>query len=87
MNIPAGVLSARMKTWNNGLRWVHFLFGLSISAYFFFLPADGYSAAVNNVYKFGVIAVVFWTGVIKWQLPRISRWRQRNQTRRAQASP
>jgi hypothetical protein len=34
-----------------------------------------------------VIAVVFWTGVIKWQLPRISRWRQRNQTRRAQASP
>jgi len=72
-----------MKTWNTSLRWVHFLFGLSISGYFFFLPADGYSAAVNNVYKFGVIAVVFWTGVIKWQLPRISRWRQRRQIKQA----
>jgi hypothetical protein len=75
-----------MKTWNKALRWVHLLFGLSISAYFFFLPADGYSDAVNNIFKFGVIAVVFWTGIIKWQLPRIARWRSRNQIKRAQAT-
>jgi hypothetical protein len=72
-----------MKTWNKALRWVHFLFGLSISAYFFFLPADGYSDTVNNIYKFGVIGVVFWTGVIKWQLPRIARWRARDRIREA----
>ena len=75
-----------MKTANKVLRWVHLLFGLSISAYFFFLPAGGYSDAVNNVFKFGVIAVVFWTGIIKWQLPRISRWRARKRIKAARAS-
>jgi hypothetical protein len=63
-----------MKNWNVILRWVHFAAGISISLYFFLLPADGYSDTVNNIYKFGVIGFVFWTGVIKWQLPRIRRW-------------
>ncbi len=63
-----------MKNWNVTLRWMHFLAGLSISGYFFLLPSDGYSDTVNNIYKFGVIFFVFWTGVIKWQLPRIRRW-------------
>ena len=63
-----------MKNWNVTLRWLHFLAGLAISGYFFLLPAEGYSATVNNVYKFGVVGFVFWTGVIKWQLPRIRRW-------------
>lgn len=66
-----------MKNWNSILRWVHFLAGLLISGYFFLLPADGYSDTVNNVYKFGVITFVFWTGVIKWQLPRIRRWNKK----------
>jgi hypothetical protein len=74
-----------MKQWNIALRWVHFLFGLSISAYFFLLPAEGYSAAVNNVYKFGVIAVVCWTGFMKWQLPRFVRWRARRKGQQAAA--
>ncbi len=37
-------------------------------------------------FLFGLIAVVFWTGVIKWQLPRISRWRARDKIRQARAS-
>jgi hypothetical protein len=72
-----------VKNWNVTLRWLHFLAGLTISGYFFLLPADGYSATVNNVYKFGVVAFVFWTGVIKWQLPRIRRW---SKARRAAVS-
>ena len=74
-----------MKTANTVLRWVHLLFGLAIAAYFFFLPADGHSDAVNNVYS-GVIVVVFWTGIIKWQLPRISRWRARRRIKQAHSS-
>jgi hypothetical protein len=38
------------------------------------------------VYKFGVVAVVFWTGIIKWQLPRIARWRARDKIKQARAS-
>ena len=63
-----------MKNWNKILRWVHFLAGLSISYYFFFLPDDGWSDGVNNLYKFGIVGFVFWTGVIRWNLPRIRRW-------------
>jgi len=29
---------------------------------------------VNNVYKFVIVSIVFWTGVIRWNLPRIRRW-------------
>ncbi len=26
-----------------------------------------------------VMAVVFWTGIIKWQLPRIKKWNRKRQ--------
>ena len=60
--------------WNEGLRWIHFLFGLSTSGYFFLMPADGRSDTVNTVYKFGIVSIVFWTGVIRWNLPNTHRW-------------
>jgi hypothetical protein len=63
-----------MRNWSKILRWVHFLAGLSITVYFFFMPADGWSDGVNNVYKFGIVSFVFWTGVIRWNLPRIRKW-------------
>ena len=66
-----------MKNWNSILRWVHFLAGLSISYYFLFMPAAGWSDGVNNLYKFGIVGFVFWTGVIRWNLPRIRRWSKR----------
>ena len=62
--------------WNKTLRWAHFLVALSITYYFFFMPSDGWSDGVNNFYKFGVVSFVFWTGVIRWNLPRIRRWRK-----------
>ncbi|MDX1512014.1 MAG: hypothetical protein R3249_11745 [Nitriliruptorales bacterium] len=65
---------AKAKT-SSVLRWIHFLLGLSVSGYFFLMPAEGWSDGVNNVYKFGIIGLVFWTGVIRWNLPRIRRWR------------
>ncbi len=65
---------ARART-STVLRWIHFLFGLSISGYFLLMPADGWSDTVNGVYRTGIIGIVFWTGVIRWQLPRLRRWR------------
>lgn len=65
-----------MKT-NDWLRWVHFLAGLSVSFYFFAMPSDGWSDGVNTLYRFGVVSFLFWTGVIRWNLPRIRRWRAR----------
>lgn len=69
-----------MKSWNKILFWFHFSGGISISAYFFLLPAEGYSDTVNSIYKYGVIIFVFWTGFIRWNLPRISRWRAKRKT-------
>ena len=66
-----------MRNWSKILRWVHFLAGLSISFYFLAMPADGWSDGVNNVYKFGIVSFVFWTGVIRWNLPRIRKWSKR----------
>lgn len=63
-----------MKNWNKSLRWIHFIFGLTISGYFFLMPSEGWSDTINNVYKFGIVSIVFWTGVIRWNLPRIRRW-------------
>ena len=63
-----------MKNWSRNLRWVHFLAGLTISFYFFAMPSDGWSDGVNNLYKFGIVSLVFWTGVIRWNLPRIRKW-------------
>lgn len=61
------------------LRWIHFSFGLTISGYFFLMPAEGWSDGVNQVYKTAIIGIVFWTGVIRWQLPRIRRWKAKRQ--------
>jgi hypothetical protein len=69
-----------MKNWNKILLWAHFLVGLSISGYFFLLPEEGYSSTVNNIYKFGVVTFVFWTGIIRWNLPRIRRWMKKRST-------
>ncbi|MBL6733724.1 MAG: hypothetical protein ISP84_04175, partial [Candidatus Poseidonia sp.] len=30
-----------------------------------------------------VMAVVFWTGIIKWQLPRIKKWNRKRQKAKA----
>ena len=38
-----------MKSWNKILFWFHFSGGLSITAYFFLLPAEGYSDTVNSI--------------------------------------
>ena len=72
----------KVKT-SSWLRLVHFLAGLSISFSIFFMPDDGWSNAYNNIMKFGVVGFVFWTGVIRWNLPRIRRWRAKQ---RAQAA-
>ena len=66
-----------MRNWNKILLWAHFLAGLSISYYFFFMPAEGWSDGVNNLYKGAIVGFVFWTGVIRWNLPRIRRWTKR----------
>jgi hypothetical protein len=49
------------------------------------MPADGWSDGFNNVMEFGVSGFVFWTGVIKWQLPGLRRWSKRRQAVRAEA--
>ena len=65
------------------LRWVHLLFGLLISVYFMAMPAAGWpdwvTAAMGNV----VVGVVAWTGIARWQLPRLRRWRARRRARAA----
>lgn len=62
-------MAIKTSTW---LRWVHFIAGWSISTYIFLMPADGWSDTINLAMK-GVVSFVFWTGVIRWQLPRIRR--------------
>lgn len=74
-----------MKNWNAILRWTHFLAGMVISFYFLAMPAGGWSDGFNDVMKFGVTGFVFWTGVIKWQLPRLRRWSRRRAAARAEA--
>jgi hypothetical protein len=77
---------AAVRNWNSILRWVHLLSGLLISAYFLFMPDDGWSDGVNNAMQFGVVSFVAWTGIIKWQLPRIRRWSRRRSAGRAEAA-
>lgn len=82
--------------WNTGLRWFHITVGLMISAYFWPLTTapgdpdywtnhvngDLYTNLVGNV----VLLLVFWSGIAKWQLPRIRRWIRKAKDRRAQAA-
>jgi len=63
-----------VRNWNKILRWVHFLAGLVISFYFLAMPSGGWSDTFTNIMKFGVVGFVFWTGVIRWNLPRIRKW-------------
>ena len=73
------------KNWNNILRWIHLMFGFCFSIYFgaitfnndvnFWDDEPWVTMAMGTV-GFGI---VFWTGIIKWQLPRIKKWnRNRN---------
>lgn len=64
------------------LRWLHLLTGLLISYYFIFKPEGGWSDGFEVFVGQFVVAFVAWTGIIRWQLPRLRRWRAR---RRAHA--
>jgi hypothetical protein len=80
-----------MANWNTRLRWIHLAFGLMISAYFFPITMN---QDVNfwddrpqvTMFVGGVVmAVVVWTGIVKWQLPRIKKW-NRNRKKAAVAA-
>ena len=68
------------KNWNTILRWVHLIFGFCFSIYFGAITFTGnidywdgqpwVTMAMGTV----VLGIVFWTGIIKWQLPRIKKW-------------
>ena len=62
---------------------------MMISAYFARITFTGNVNAwedqewVTMLMGQGVLAIVFWTGIIKWQLPRIKKWnrnRKKKQT-------
>jgi len=64
-----------MKNWNSILRWIHLIFGFTLNLYLFqtvFLGNEVSDQLENIVFISGALA--FWTGVIKWQLPRIRKW-------------
>jgi hypothetical protein len=69
------------------LRWVHLLFGLLISAYFLAMPDGGWPDWVTTAIGNGVVAIVAWTGIIRWQLPRLRRWRARRRAKAAAGVP
>jgi hypothetical protein len=62
---------------STALRWIHLALGLVLSYYFMFKPADGWSPAFETFVASFVMAAVAWTGIIKWQLPRLRRWWRR----------
>ena len=67
--------------WNTILRWIHLLFAMMISIYFARITMfeETWSDEVTMFVGQIVMMVVFWTGIIKWQLPRIKKW---NRTRK-----
>jgi len=78
------------RNWNTILRWIHLGFGMIISVYFARITFTGDVNAWNGHPGFtmfvgqAVVAIVFWTGIIKWQLPRIKKWnRKRMKTKAA----
>ena len=62
--------------WNTILRWIHLLFASMISIYFARITIFGETWSDEETMFVGqiVMMVVFWTGIIKWQLPRIKKW-------------
>lgn len=73
-----GIYKENMMNWNSILRWVHLFFGVAINGYFFYTVVLGNTATemmVNLVMLSGGLA--FWTGLAKWQLPRIRKWRKK----------
>ncbi len=67
--------------WNTILRWIHLLFAMMISVYFGRITMFGetWSHEVTMFVGQIVMAIVFWTRIIKWQLPKIKKWnRSRN---------
>lgn len=79
------------RNWNTILRWVHLTFGMMVSIYFaritFTGNVDAWDADpwVTMLVGQAIMAIVFWTGVIKWQLPRIKKW-NRNRKKKAAAN-
>lgn len=77
------------KNWNTILRWIHLIFGMMISAYFARITFTGNVNAwedqewVTMLMGQGVLAIVFWTGIIKWQLPRIKKWNRNRKKKQA----
>lgn len=73
--------------WNNILRWIHLIAGMIISVYFFAIVQfdHEWEPWVTDMVGQLVIAIVFWTGIIKWQLPRIKKW-NKNRKRKAEAA-
>ena len=77
------------KNWNTILRWIHLIFGMMISAYFARITFTGDVNAwedqewVTMLMGQGVLAIVFWTGIIKWQLPRIKKWNRNRKKKQA----
>ena len=77
------------KNWNTILRWIHLIFGMMISAYFARITFTGNVNAwedqewVTMLMGQGVLAIVFWTGIIKWQLPRINKWNRNRKKKQA----
>jgi len=78
------------RNWNSILRWIYLGFGMIISVYFARITFTGDVNAWNGHPGFtmfvgqAVVAIVFWTGIIKWQLPRIKKWnRKRMKTKAA----
>ena len=77
------------KNWNTILRWVHLGFGMIISVYFARITFTGDVNAWDDNPAFtmfvgqAVMAIVFWTGIIKWQLPRIKKWNRNRKKAKA----
>ena len=72
-----------MANWNTRLRWIHLIFGMMISVYFARITFSGDINAwdeqpwVTMIMGNAVMAIVFWSGIIKWQLPRIKKWNRK----------
>jgi hypothetical protein len=69
------------------LRWVHLLSALLISYYFMFKPDGGWPDSFELFMAQNLVPFVAWTGLLKWQLPRLRRWRARRSAAKRSAIP